>query len=252
MFFYFILLIYFEPLFRKEDLLNFIYYIVQLFKMNTKLHHEYKIEDEENLFRITNQISQKFFNNLLKQRPAEDSASELLKIKNNLNLQMSKSFKIDNYYKLALKKRETETIKNIQEALQSRLIQAETHKISPSQEGNSELIVTRKNQNIFMKIFTGTFYKPTITNENKEKYKNETTKRVESKDFSYFLDSEYDLEDLDEWSYDKFSKTINEKINNELLYKKLKDPQEEFYHIIVNFFNLLEMFFEIFLKSSMI
>lgn len=219
--------------------------------MNTKLHYEYKIEDDEDLFRISNQISQKFFNNLLKQRSTETAKNESLEIKNDLNLKMSKSFKIDNYYKLAVKKRETETRKNIQEALQCRLIQAETHKIRPSQEGNSELIVTRKNQNIFMKIFTGTFYKPTITNENKDKYNNETRKRVESKDFSYFLDSEYDLEDLDEWNYDKFSKTINEKINNELLYKKMKDPQEEFYHIIVNFSIKFKISL-IFLKSSMI
>lgn len=199
------------------------------------MHQEYKIEDEDN-FIFSNQISSKLFNHLIDNQPSEILKMDRTKI---LKSEMSKTFKMDNYYKLALsekRKASNSYLKDIQNAIQNRLFQAETHKkIRPSQNQseNSELIVTRKNQNIFMRIFTGTFYNKPSRNIEGTRLKNNKNKMIESKDMSYFIENEVDIEDLEEWKYENFVKKINEKVTNELAYKKSKEYHEEFYYIIV-------------------
>ena len=49
------------------------------------------------------------------------------------------------------------------------------------------------------------------------------------------LEDELDMEDLDEWDYERFMVKINEKINNQYGYMKFDDYQESFYKLIVKF-----------------
>ena len=126
---------------------------------------------------------------------------------------MSKSCKTGNFYILPLKNtKKKEYLINIQEAIQHRYFQSDTHKNRSTQDySNSEMIVTRKNQNLFMKILSSALY----NNIDVNKPTNRNIKNKENaKDFQMLLEDELDMEDLDEWDYERFMVKINEKINN--------------------------------------
>ena len=214
---------------RKEDLLNFIYYIVQLFKYNTKLHQDFNLEDPHH-YVFQNKISSQYFQYLFVDKIPKKLFKEEELLENVLFSNMSKIFKRDNFYRLPLYNDTRKYRKNLQEAIQNRRKLSETRKLRVTEDfSNNELIVTRKNQNILMKILSGNLYKN--SDEIMENRKNLRKNKVKNKDLRLFHD-ECDLEDLEIWDYEKFQAKINAKINNQYFYRKIEDFQENFYQMI--------------------
>lgn len=211
---------------RKEDLLNFIHYVVQIFKSYIKLHQEYNYMEEQ-YYNFTNKISQKNFNRMILDPNLPKKISRKMIKEDKIVGKMSKAFKPENYYKIPLTFTKKKYLQTLQEALKNRLLLADTVKTRVTNDfSDNEMIVTRKNQNLFMRILSGTLYKNNVDTK-----KNVKRKRNESKDLRIF-DDENELEDIENWDLQKMGTKIKEKVSNQRLYRKIEDFQETFYHTI--------------------